>query len=127
MSGNGEILPSQDTVKLDAAFSAAEKLELERIGRVMAEVMSLRREVEGKFEGIEKAIILKASEVEKHLVDLNHAHARAQEERTLVLPRETFEQFVKGFEDYKKGITRLLFSSVAAVGTIVAVVAWLAQ
>ena len=44
---------------------------------------------------IDKALQLQASEYERRLDDLNHAHAQAVEAQAKTVPREMFDQYVK--------------------------------
>lgn len=56
----------------------------------------------------EKALELQAKEYERRLDSLNHAHDQAIQDKTLLLPREIFEAFLKEFQQYKETTSRAL-------------------
>ena len=76
---------------------------------------ALANEIEGRRESermIEKARAIQANEYERRLDELNHAHAKANEDKQAFLLKVTYEAFVKEFDTWKLGIV----SGIAAEG-----------
>ena len=49
----------------------------------------------------ERALVTQATEYERRLTALNHAHEDAIKERGRVLPREMFEAFTKEYDEFR--------------------------
>jgi len=63
--------------------------------KLMREIAHERELREQSVAAIDKALILQATEYERRLNTLNHAHEQAVEAQARTVPREMFEQYVK--------------------------------
>lgn len=66
--------------------------------RYEREILSTRENL------MEKALQKQASEYERRLTELNHAHATAMENWRTSMPRELFDQWEREYQKWKEGI-----------------------
>lgn len=66
------------------------------------EAVVLQRSIDEKHEAI------LATEVQRRLGELNHAHETAVKEQARTLPREMFDQWRNDFDKWKDGVNREL-------------------
>lgn len=100
------VIPSEqkDFVTLrefEQRFSELRQLMDERT-RYEREILSTRENL------LKEALLKQASEYERRLTELNHAHATAMENWARSMPRELFEQWEKEYDKWKEGIQTTL-------------------
>lgn len=52
----------------------------------------------------DKALIIRTTEIERRLTALNHEYQRAAEERARVVSAATWNEFIKGFDEWRTGV-----------------------
>jgi hypothetical protein len=86
--------------------------ERERSDATYASMMKL---IEQRFDSRDDNLRLQASEYERRMTVLNHAHEAAVKEQARVLPREMFDQFKNEYEKFRSGqLTRDTFDQFRA-------------
>lgn len=79
--------------------------------------------LEERLRGVEKAIQHQAVEYERRLTDLNHAHSRAREDLATYTPREVYDKFLQGFEEWRRSVDAVISAGRAKTALMAAMVA----
>jgi hypothetical protein len=70
----------------------------------------LKEHIDLRFNSRDMALELQAAEYGRRLGELNHAHQQALEAQARTVPRETYEEFLREFREWKELITKALSS-----------------
>jgi hypothetical protein len=69
---------------------------------------ALEKHIDLRFDSRDVALELQAAEYGRRLGELNHAHQQALEAQARTVPRETYEEFLREFREWKELITETL-------------------
>ena len=90
---------------------------------------------------LEKALALQAREYDRRLAELNHAHARALEDKAMFLQKALYEQTQRDFQTWREEIIatlaadrerhatnhRIMLALLAIFGLVIAVIEFLSR